>query len=827
MTKGNRTTLAVCALLVIITFAVFGKTLGHGFVYYDDDKYVCDNVHVNQGFTPHGIAWAFTTSYQAYWHPLTWFSHMLDCQLWGLRASGHHLTNVLLHAANAVLLFLVLRRMTGANPGNSSKGEEIMWCSAFVATVFVVHPLDVESVAWVASRKNLLSTFFWLLTMWAYVRYVQRKWNVEGRESMAQSISTLGSRLWTFDYCLVLLFFVCGLMSKPMLVTLPFVLLLLDYWPLRRLALEDWRLTIKPLVFEKIPLLLLAIASSVLTILGQKSVGAITTLGKSPMSVRLGKVPVNYATYLRNIFWPENLAVAYPYPSTFSIVAVVLSVLLLAIVTLLVFKKVRTMPFLAVGWLWFVGTLVPVIGLIQVGNTQFADRFTYVPQIGLYFGLTWAVVELCNSSRLRRMALNGLFVLILVILSNGSWRQASFWKDGQSLWTHTLAVTTNNSVAYCNLGTVFLRKGEVDEALGYLDKALKIEPDDSEIQANIGLAHMQKGELDAAINWFQKSLEIKPNHPNEFISAEVNNVLGVALFQSGRVDEAITHYQKSLEIEPDNADTRNNLACALSLSGRVDEAIPQFQRSLELKPDNARAHNNLGRALLKKGQAAEAISHYQKAVEIEPENIETQNNLGNALLKEGRVKEAIVHFEACLKFRPDDADEENNLGSALLQNGQGDAAIAHFEKALKIKPEHVDAHFNLGNAFSQVGSVSNALFHFEKVLELQSDHVPAQNNLAFILAASSQPSMRNGGKAVKLAERANHLTGGEDPIILHTLAAGYAEAGRFNDALTSARKAVELARASGQQSLVDQLNIELKLYEAGHPFHEGNDQTGN
>ena len=679
----------VCIILAAITFAVFGQTLRYEFINYDDQVYVYENPAVTQGLTLSGVAWAFTTSYSAYWHPLTWLSHMLDCQLWGLNAGNHHLTNVLFHAANALLLFMVLRRMTGLHPGEgvgtAAVPADTLWPSAFVAAMFAIHPLNVESVAWVAERKNVLSTFFWLLTLWAYARYAQKQSRVEGRGSRAGSGSlALDPRRWTLDYGLVLLFFALGLMSKPMLVTLPFVLLLLDYWPLGRVTGDEWRVTsdknpgfqpstkrILRLVFEKVPFLLLAVASSVVTYLGQKSEGFMMTFEQIPLGVRLAKVPVNYVTYLRNTIWPEGLAIPYLYPTAFPVIPVVLCTLLLGGVTLLVLWVARTRPYAAVGWFWFLGTLVPVIGLVQVGGTPVADRFTYVPQIGLYLAAAWTVRDWTVTWRYRRQVLGVAATLVITALMVCAWKQTSYWRNSESLWRHSLACISDNVIGHNNLGNALLNKGSVDEAIAHLQKALQIKPDFAEAHYNLGNALFNKGSVDEAIAHFQMALQIKPDY------AEAHKNLGDALLKKGSVDEAIAHFQMALQIKPDFPEAHNNLGNALLQTGNVDEAIAHFQMALQINPDFAEAHNNLGNALFNKGRVDEAITHFQMALQINPDSAEIHNNLGCVLCQKGRVNEAITHFQKALQIKPDDADARNNLGKALRQKGKVDEATAH------------------------------------------------------------------------------------------------------------------------------------------------------
>jgi tetratricopeptide (TPR) repeat protein len=630
------------------------------------------------------------------WHPVTMMSHMLDCQLYGLNAGGHHLTNVLLHTGSVLLLFLVLRRLTG-----------FLWRSAFVAAVFAIHPLHVESVAWVAERKDVLSGLFFLLTVWAYARYVEKQSRVEGRASSAGGGSlALDPRRWTLDYCLVLLFFALGLMSKPMVVTLPFVLLLLDYWPLNRLSGFTPKVLFR-LVAEKIPLLALSGAACVATMVAQKEI-----IMPEPVALRIGNAVVSYVIYLRQMVWPTGLAVLYPYPRALPGWEIALTAGLLAAISAGVFLGRQRRPYLLMGWLWYLGMLVPAIGLVQSGLRAHADRYTYQPQIGLYFALTWWVADLSVGWRHRREVLGAGCLIILAALIFSACTQTMYWRNSESLWTHTLACTSDNDVAH--------------------------------------------------------------------------NDLGYALFQKGRMDEAILHFQTALRIKPDYALACYNLGNALLQKGRRDEAMIRFQEALQIKPDYAEAHDNLGNLLLQNGRVDEAMVHYQKALQIKPDSAEAHNNLGNALFQKGRVDEAIAQCLAALQIKPDYADAHDNLGNLLLQKGNADEAIAQFKQALEIKPGFPEA----------------------------------LNNLAWVLATSSQGLLRNGGQAVELAERANRLTGGDNPVILHTLAAAYAEAGRFGDALRSDQKAVALARAAGQPDLVEQINVELKLYAAGLPLHE-------
>jgi tetratricopeptide (TPR) repeat protein len=540
----------------------------------------------------------------------------------------------------------------------------------------------------------------------------------------------------------VLVFFALGLLSKNMLVTMPFVLLLLDYWPLNRLSNCTPRVLLR-LAAEKIPLLVLAVGSCVATTLVPEQL----TNAKLPFELRLENAVVCYVTYLWQMIHPSGLACYYPNPvNGLPFWQVAGAAGLLLAISGAAWALRRSQPCLIVGWLWYVGMMIPVIGIVQISYYAHADRYTYLPQIGLYVLLTWPSADLCAGWRSRRQLLGGLATVILAALIFCAHQQTTYWRNSELLWTHTLACTSDNYVAHNNLGDALFQKGRVDEAIVHFQTALQIRPD--------------------------------------YVLACYN--LGNALLQKGRMDEAVALYQKALQIKPDYADAYNNLGSILFQKGRVDEAMVYFQKALQIEPDYAKAYNNLGNALFQKGRVDEAITHYQKALQIKPDNAKAHNNLGNALLQKGRVDEAIIHYQKALQIKPDYADAQNNLGNLLLQKGRVDEAIIQYQMALQTEP---------GN-------------------------VKALNKLAWLLATSPQASVRNGDKAVVLAQRANQLTGGENPIVLHTLAAAYAEAGRFGDAISSAQKAIALAQAAGQKDLAGQLSGELKLYEAGLPFHQ-------
>ena len=597
--RRHASLLAVCGLLVLAVIAVFGQTACHSFVNLDDGDYVYENLHVRGGLSGEAAVWSITAFHAGNWHPLTWLSHMLDCQIFGLAPGGHHLTNVLLHAATAILLLLALRRMTGA-----------LWPSAWVAAVFAIHSLRVESVAWVAERKDVLSGLFFMLTLWFYARYAERpaSW---GR------------------YLLVVASFALGLTAKPMLVTVPFVLLLLDYWPLGRLgrglsrfsghhapSMVDENGTVPflglpiRLVVEKIPLLVLAAASCAVTLAAQHV--AVQSLEHVAFSWRLANAAVAYVAYLGKMFCPAGLVVFYPLPQDPPpLWEVAAAVAVLVAISTAVFAARRRCPYLLVGWLWYLGTLVPVIGLVQVGGQAMADRYTYLTQIGLYAAIAWGATSALGVAGrwpYRRWALAAVSSLVVAGLTVCAWQQTRHWRDTETLWAHAVACTSQNPRAHTNLGLALAGRGRADDAILQFREALEIDPHYAAAHYNLGLALAGRGQVDEAIAQYRKTLEIKP----DYVAA--HNNLGTALAGRGQADEAIEHYRKALEINPEYVLAHNNLGLVLADRGQVGEAITHYRKALEISPDYAEAHYNLGLALAGRGQVGEAIEHYGKAL---------------------------------------------------------------------------------------------------------------------------------------------------------------------------------------------------------------------
>ncbi|MEW6264960.1 MAG: tetratricopeptide repeat protein [Thermodesulfobacteriota bacterium] len=605
--KGLNLPLLAGLLLAVVTLVVYWPVAGHDFVNYDDPKYILENPYVRSGLTPRGLAWALTTFHASNWHPLTWLSHMLDSQLFGLKPGPHHLVNLLWHTANAVLLFALLFRLT-KNP----------WPAFLAAALFAWHPLHVESVAWVAERKDVLSTFFWLLTVWAYVAYLQRP----GRGS----------------YLLVVGALALGLMAKPMLVTLPFTLLLLDFWPLGRWAwpgLENKTglnnsSTLASLVLEKLPLFALTAVSCVITYLAQQHGGAMTSWERLPLAVRAANALVSYVGYIGLMFWPHPLAVLYPHPGSVTIGPVVGAALLLAVVTALAIKFARKAPYLIVGWLWYLGTLVPVIGIIQVGRQAMADRYTYVPLIGLFIAAAWGLQDLAARRRLLHQALTGAALAFLTACLILTWYQLDYWKNGFTLFLHATQVTRNNDWAHYNVANAYQRQRDFEKAAKHYLEALRINPRFPDAHLNLGHVHLVQGRLDEAALEFNETLRLDP----QAVGAYGN--LGLVRMRQGRNEEALSNFSQALRLNPSDPSVHNNMGTALWMLGRRDEAIRHFTEALRLKPGDPDGHNNLGNAFWAVGRLEEALAQFNEALRLNPNHPQARPNLANLKRVMGR-----------------------------------------------------------------------------------------------------------------------------------------------------------------------------------------------
>jgi protein O-mannosyl-transferase len=675
--------LALCTVLGLWTVRQ------NEFVNYDDPDYVTSNSQVQGGVTWDNLRWAFTTGHASNWHPLTWVSHMLDCQWFGQQASAHHTVNLLLHSLNTVLLFLVLRRMTRGH-----------WQSAFVAALFALHPLHVESVAWISERKDVLSTLFLLLTLGFYGVYVEGVRVGGGKTSQVSSLR-YGRLQVCATYGGALVCFALGLMSKPMLVTTPFLLLLIDYWPLRRLqsneaAFDPGRAL--RLVIEKLPFLALSLASSVVTFLVQQSGGAVST--SLTMGQRLGNALVSYVRYIAKMIWPSDLSVLYPHPGAWPIWAVLGAGALLAGISVVAILWARRRPYFIVGWLWFLGTLVPVIGLVQVGIQSMADRYSYVPLIGLFIIVAWGVPEGLPQASWRSRALAFATGVLLLACWVVTVRQISYWQTSETLFRRAVSVTAKNFLAYNNLGFYLAGRGQVQEAMVNYQKALEINPAYEDALNNFGYSLAGLKRFAEAIPLYEAALRIRPKH------VEVHNNLGNALSEVGRLPEAIDHYRFVLQQQPGHADAHNNLGIALAMQGKLDEALPHFQAAIRFKPNYASAHSNLG----------------------------------NGLAAQRRFEEAIAEYRECLRLNPQDAQAHNNMANVFAEQSLWPEAVEHYTEALRLNPANPEAHYNLGLVLAREGKVAEAVLHCQEALRLKPNYPEARNQLASLLSKPSLPS---------------------------------------------------------------------------------------
>ena len=755
---------AICLGLAAITWTVFGRALGFDFLNYDDSFYVYQNPIIKNGLTRAGLVAAFTQSLVGNWHPLTAISLMLDAQLFGLNAGGYHFVNVLLHTLAVLLLFLVLKAMTGST-----------WRSAFVAALFAVHPLRAESVVWISERKDVLSGIFFLLTLGAYLRYARQR------------------RLAA--YLIVAVTLTLGLLSKAMLVTVPFVLLLLDYWPLRRFAFLEAEInggaTVIPpvgstwLILEKLPLLALAAAVSIATVFAQQP--ALESAAYLALSWRIQNALVTIWIYLRQMIWPSDLAIFYPHlKGSLPLWEVGLAFAMLLVISAAIFLGRKRCPYLVTGWLWYLGMLVPVIGLVQVGWQAHADRYTYLPQIGLYLILAWGVADLTAGWRSRRLVVGAAAALTVAVLMILAWGQVDHWSSSVSLWTHTLAVTQNNDVAERGLGTALLKVGQVEQAIVH-DRA---------------------------------ALRIRPGEPNALTN------LANALLQNKELPEAIEHFREVVRLRPNDSETRRNLGKALFQNGATDQAMAEFREALRVRPKDADAAYSLGNALLQKGEVVPSIGYFRKAIEAQPNHLAAHYNLAIALQRNGQLDEAIAEFGQTLQLDPRKVDAHNNLAIALLKKSLTKEAIVEWQAALQIEPGNAEMHNNLAVAFLEEGRIAEAMAEWRETLRLQPNKVATEISLAWILSTAPEAALRDGRRGLELAKHAFQTATGHNLMTFRVLAAAYAETGQFQAAINAAQEGAQRAQAAGQSSVVQQLQLDLSLYQQEIPLRDSTHGQG-
>ena len=715
--KDKWTVALICLALAVVVLAVFFPVFHSQFVNYDDQEYVYENASVQGGLNWPALQWAFTTSYASNWHPLTWISHMLDWQLYGRRAGGHHATNLFFHCLNNLLLFSLCRRLTGA-----------VWRSALVAALFALHPLHVESVAWVAERKDVLSTFFGLLSIWAYACCAGKS------KAQSPGSAVQGSKFpfahailypsFSSFYLLSLLLFAFSLMSKPMLVTLPFLLLLLDYWPLRRLELPsaDARVQgssfkvqgskVLRLLVDKLPFVALSLAFSLITFLVQRNSGAMRSLADVPLSLRLCNGLVSYVVYLRKMVRPTDLAVFYPHPASIPAWQVAGAVLLLAAISWLAFSQTRRRPWLVFGWCWYLGTLVPVLGLVHVGSLAGADHYTYIPLIGIFIMAVWSGAELLDHWPAGRPLVLAVTLLLLAACAGWSVRQVRFWADSKTLFEHALKVTQGNFVAH--------------------------------------------------------------------------NSLGAVLANEKQFAEAEAHYREALRLRPQFPEAESNLASALANQNRLEEAFAHCRQATLLRPDYAPAYRNLGLLYGKQNKWPEASQNLARAIAL--------------------------GWKTALAYA--------TLSQTLALEGKTGEAIAAAQTAVQLEPTLAEAHYQLGLLQANTRKTAAALPHLQEAVRLRPDWPPPLAQLAWLLATEPEATYRNGTRSVELAERAVSLTQRKDAQLLNILAAAYAEAGRYPEAIRTAEEAIPLATTAKQAGLARAIQRNLQLYRIGQPFHQ-------
>lgn len=793
-------TIAICALLALLVWLALGDAVHHDFVNYDDNEYVYENPKITGGLTWTSVFWAFTHVHAYNWHPLTTISHMLDCQLNGLNPWGHHLTNVLLHTSAVILLFFALRKMTLGR-----------FLSAFVAAMFAVHPLHVESVAWISERKDVLSGVFFMLTLWTYASYAR----LPGADRRR--------RLY---YFFVVIFFALGLMSKPTLVTVPFVLLLLDYWPLGRMqsgksegqqsAFSDFSFSaFRAVTVEKIPLFVLSAGSCLVTVLAQK--GAIEIARNFTLAERIANAAISYIVYLEQLILPIRLVCYYPFPYAVAQIApALIAFLVLSAISIASFYWRGRYPFIFVGWFWYLGMLIPMIGVMQVGSQAHADRYAYLTQVGLYILLASAACRWLAGRRYGNQILAVASVVAIAALTAQSAQQTSYWQNGETLWRHTLDVTSNNQLAHNNLGAVLVQQKHFDEAISEFREAIDIQhsfrgaPEYVDAQNNLGNALMQSlpnvessrrsAQIDEAIAHLNTALEAKP----DFAEAWTN--LATALVHKGDLDEAIVDYRKALEIDANLPEANGNLGNALLQQGKVDDAITSYQKAIELRPNYADAHYGLSRALIQKGNLADAIDHLNQLLHLDGTNVDARYQLGSTLLQVGKTREGIDELQNLIAANPGHPEAHHNLAVGLTQIGNLDGAIAEYQKAIQLRPGYAQAENNLGNLLLRQGNAKEAANHFQQAISNKPDYAEAYNDLgsAFIQQHNVTEAIANYQKAINL--RPGYAEAHSN------LGSAYLQNKEIDKAITEDRQAVALRPDSAPM----QLNLGNALVAQGN-----------
>ena len=712
----KRTCMLVCAGLVLCCAAIYGRTLAHDFVNYDDCLYVTDNAEVQAGLTWTNVLWSFTTDRAKYMHPLTWMSHMLDCSLYGMRPWGHHATNLVLHSLDAALLFLVFLRMTRR-----------LWPSALVAALFAVHPLHVESVAWIAERKDVLSMFFWTLGLGAYALHREKPGYLR--------------------YAAVTAMFLLGLMSKPMVVTFPCVLLLLDYWPLGRIdgavpagktAGRALRLSV-----EKAPLFLIAAAASAVTMLMQMRGNNLSFGDRIPLLSRCANAVVVYALYLAKTVWPFGLAVYYPHPIHRPSWQVALAAAALLAITAVAVREMRRRPWLIVGWLWYLGTLFPVIEIIQAGSFSHADRYTYIPLIGVFIMLAFELDNLPADNRALRAAAAASSVLWVALLAGVAFHQTGYWRNSETLFRHALAVTPDNPESRKNLGGALYADRRLDEAYAQFERALELNPADAMAMHRMGVVLYEQGRTEESLAMQRRALAADP-------TLELARVrLKLELKKLGRLDAAEADFARLSAKEPKSLDDYCRLGSLAVTLGQPQAAAAAFDQAFKIDPDGRQTNSTLGDVFTEEGRFQEALEYYGRALKADPSSVQTIYNLGAVLSKLGRTAEAADRYREAIRLKPDFAQAYNNLGSLLANAQRLDEAVEQYRRAVAIDPKYAQACANLASLLDFQGKSQEALAAWERAV------LGAPENMELRLALAE--ALLRAGRAQEAGEQAERV----------------------------------------------------------------------
>ncbi len=763
------------AAVALATLLAYLPALRSGFVNWDDEDYVVEN-RMTHGLSVAGVRWALTTFHSSNWHPLTWLSHMADGTVYGLIPFGHHLTSVLLHAANAALLLLVLYRMT-----------RDLAPSLVVAALFALHPLNVESVAWVSERKNVLSTFFWIMTIGAHARYAERPGAAR--------------------YAAVVALFALGLLSKPMLVTLPFVLLLLDAWPLSRFS--------RRAVVEKLPLLALAAASAAVTVIAQRAGRSVISVASVPVEARVTNAVVAYVRYLLKAVWPSGLSAYVPLATTgeaapIGAFALLASLVALAGVTILAVRARRRAPHLLVGWLWYLIALVPVIGLVQVGGQAMADRYAYITLIGVFVAVAWSVPGLRRWPPAPAIAATAAAALVALGVTTA--RRERVWRDSGTLWAATLQTNPDSRVARANYGNWLVEQGRREEGLAQLWEALALDPRGE--NARLGAAHRvaAAGQHAAALAAYRAARPPLPLDPVILVN------MGMALTGLGRPADALAYFEEAIRQDSERPAAEYNLANALADLGRFEEAAVHYRRALAADATSAGAWHNLAIAELRRGAVDEALAAAEQSVRLQPGDADMRYALGLIRMARGDSPAALEAFRDAVRLSPEFAEARVNLGVVLASMGRFDEAIAAYEGALRTQPANVEAHNNLALALAAKGRWADATRALRAAVALAPADIGMANTLAWFLATSPADGVRNGPEAVAIAQRVVEATARRDARALDTLGASYAEAGRFAEAKAAAAEALAVARAAADTALASEIDGRLAGYARGEAF---------